>query len=91
MYGMYEDDTRYLEGGLSGNTEYDKEPDMANGFYRKVPTPELNNSYVNASVMLPRGSSYARGKVIGRKRYVDGNTVGRSNDNLIFDTREYRV
>ena len=41
--------------------------------------------------MLPRGNSYARGKFIGWKRDVDGNSVGRTNDNPILDTREYCV
>ena len=40
---------------------------MTNGLDRKVPTPEGNENYVNDSVMLPRGNSYARGKVIVRK------------------------
>ena len=38
---------------------------MATGLDRKVPMTEVNDNYVNASVMLPRGNSYARGKVIG--------------------------
>ena len=41
--------------------------------------------------MLLRGNSYARGKVIGRKIYSDGNDVGRENDNPILDTSEYRI
>ena len=42
---------------------------------------------MNASVMLPRGNSCARGKVIERKRDAYGNVVGRKNDNPILDTR----
>ena len=64
---------------------------MATGLDREVPTPEVNENYVNASVMLPRGKKYARGKVIGRKRDADGNAVGRTNDNPILDTRKYHV
>ena len=76
---------------MAGNNEDDEDPDMATGLDRKVPTPDANDNYVNALVMLPRGNSYARGKVIGRKRDADGNDVGRSNDNPILDTREYSV
>ena len=61
------------------------------GLDREVPTPEVNDNYVNASVMLPRGNSYARGKVIGPKRDADGNDVGKTNYNPILDTRAYHV
>ena len=91
LYAMYEDDTIDVEVGLAGNTEYDEGPAMAIGLYREVPTPEGNSNYLNALVMLPRGNSYARVKVIGRKRDADGNAVGRYNDNPILDTREYSV
>ena len=37
----------------------------------KVPTPEVNDKYLGASILLPRGSSSARGKVISRKRDSD--------------------
>ena len=91
MYPMYEDETTYVEGFLLGNTEDDEDPDMATILDREVPMPEENDNYVNPSVMLPRGKSYARGNVIGRKRDAYGNAVGRSNDNPILDTREYSV
>ena len=68
-------------------TEDDKEPVMATGLDINVPMPKANENYVNALVMLPRGKSYARGKVIGHKRDADGNAVGSSNDNPIHDTR----
>ena len=41
--------------------------------------------------MLPRGSNFSRGRVIGRKRDTDGNPTGRANANPILDTREYEV
>jgi hypothetical protein len=41
--------------------------------------------------MLPCGNSFARGKVIGRKRDAKGNPIGRANDNTILDSRVYRV
>ena len=87
LYEMYEDYTTDLKGGLAGNTKDDEDPAMDTLLDREVPTPELNENYVNNSVMLPRGNIYARGKVIGRKRYADGNSVGRKNDNPIFETR----
>ena len=64
---------------------------MVAGLDCEVPTPEANDNYVNASVMLPRRNIYARGKVIGRKRDADGNAAGSSNDNPILDTRGYSV
>ena len=91
MYLIYEDDTTYVEDGLAGNTEDDKDTNMATGLNHQVPTPESNDNYVNISVIYPRVNSYSRGKVIGRKIYADGNDVGRSNDNPILDTREYNV
>ena len=91
MYPMYEDETTYVEGCLLGNTEDDEDPDMATRLDCEVPMPEENDNYVNPSVMLTRGKSYARGNVIGRKRDAYGNAVGRSNDNPILDTREYSV
>ena len=91
MYEMYEDDTTDAEGGLAGNTEDDEEPVIATALYRKVHIIEVDENYVNYSVMLPRGNSYARGKVIRRKRYADGNAVGRTNNNPILDTHKYRV
>ena len=91
LCGMYEDDTTYVEGGFECNTEYDEDPTMATELDHKFPTPEENDNYVNASVMFPRGNSYARKEVIGRKIDADGNAGGRSNDNPIIDTREDSV
>ena len=79
------------EGGLSGNTEKDKKPIIATGLDHEVPTPEMNENYVNAAVVLPIGNTYARGKVVGWKRCADGNAVERGNYKPILDTREYRV
>ena len=64
---MYEDDTTDAEGVLAVKNEEDKKTVMANGLEHKVPTPEVNDNVVNASVMLPIGNSYARGKVIEKK------------------------
>ena len=67
------------------NTEYDEDPDMATLLDRELPTPEVNDNYVKASVMFPRGNVYARGNFIGRKRDADGNAVGNTNDNPILE------
>ena len=64
---------------------------MATILDREVPMPEANDNYVNASVMLPRGNSYTRGNVIGQKKNINGNAVGRTNYSPILDTGEYRV
>ena len=54
-------------------------------------TPEAGDNYVSANVLLPRGDTLARGRVIGRKRDTDGNPIGRAHSNPILDTREYMV
>ena len=87
MYEIYEDNTADVNGGLAGNNEDDEDPVMATGLDHEVPTPKVNDSYVNVLVMLTRGNSYARGEVIGQKRDADGNSVGITNDNPILDTR----
>ena len=76
---------------MAGKTKDDEDPAMSNELDREVLTPEVNGNDVNASVMLPRGNSYAIGKVIGRKIDSYENAVRRTNDNPILDTREYRV
>ena len=91
LYDICEDDTTDVEGGFSGKTKYDEDPDMATLLDRELPTPEVNDNYVKYSVMLPRGDSYARGKFIGQKRDADRNVIGRENYNPILNTREYCV
>ena len=88
---MYEDDTTDVKGGLGDNTKDDEYPDMDTGLDRDIPTPKVNDSYVKGSVTLQRGNSYARGEFIVWKRDSDGNAVGKTNDNPILDTREYRI
>ena len=53
------------KGGLTGKTEEDETPVMATGLYRGLPTHEVNDNYIDDSVMFPRRNIYARGKVIG--------------------------
>ena len=86
---MYADYTMDAEGGLEDKSEDTDIPVMATGLYHQVQITEVNENYVNYSVMLPRGNTYARGKVIGRKIDASENTVGRRNANPILDTSEY--
>ena len=57
----------------------------------EIPTPEAEDTYVNAEIMLPRGDGFARGRVVKRKRGIDGEVIGRANTNPILDTRLYEV
>ena len=91
LYEMYEDNTTDEEGVFTGKAEDDEDPVMATGLDHEVPAPEVNDNYVNASVMLKIWNIYDRGKVIGRKRYAYGNAVVSTNDNPIIDKREYRA
>ena len=91
MYEINEENTIDVEVGLSVKNKDDEGPDMATGLDYVIPTPEVNKSYVKSSVMLPRGNSYARRKVIRWKRDADGNAVGTKNENPIHDTRKYCV
>ena len=88
---MFGDYTTDAEGGLAGKNEDGENPIMPTGFDREVPTPEVNDNYVNTLVMFPSGNTYSRGKVVGLKRDVDGNSIGRRNYNPIINTREYYV
>ena len=64
LYYMYEYDTTDAEVGLAGNTEDNGTPTIATELYQEIPTPVSNNYYVNASVMLLRGNTYDRVKII---------------------------
>ena len=86
---MYEDDTTDEEGSLAEKSEGNDIPVMATGFYRQVPTTQVNNYYLNSSVMFPRGNTYAGGEVIGRKRDADRNVIERMNENPVLDTSKY--
>ena len=56
-----------------------------------TPTPEIGDNNLNMELMLPRGGTLARGRVIELKRDHGGNVTGRSNANPILDTREYEM
>ena len=91
LYDMYKDDTTDAECGLSGSPEDDDTPVMSTELDRNIPTPEANDNYLNDSVMFQRRNTNDRVNVIVRKRYSDGNSIGRTNDNPILDTRKYRT
>ena len=54
-------------------------------------TPEAGDNLISAEIMLPRGGTMARGRVLSRKRDRDGNPTGRAHENPILDTRSYIV
>ena len=83
---MCEDDTTDAEGDFAYKSEYDEIPLMATRLYRQLSMPEVNDNYVNSSVMFPRGNTYARVKVIGRKKDANVNAVGRRENNPILYT-----
>ena len=72
--------------------------DTTDGACSKSPPEELDptpdaapDHYLNASVVLPRGDKFSRGKVIGCKRDNEDNLIGRANEKKILDTRRYEV
>ncbi len=79
-----------LADGLTGNVD-DEPPTPSLGVVGELPTPEADDNYVNASLMLPRGNALVRRTVIGQKRDAQGNPIGNSNTNPILDSRVYPV
>ena len=76
--------------GLTGDAD-DEFPSPSLGVDVELPMPEAGDNYVNASLMLPRSNSLARGTVIGQKRNARGDPIGNTNTNPIMDSRVYRV
>ena len=70
---LYED---YPGGGMSVGRYEEKNPKSATKPECKIPTPEADGNYANASFMLSRVNSFACGKSIGWKTYADGNPTG---------------
>jgi hypothetical protein len=54
-------------------------------------TPEEYDEYISAQVILPIDSSNRKGRVLRRKRNVNGEPIGLRNINPLLDTREYDV
>jgi len=74
-YDLYEDDD-------GERHEHCEEADV---------TPEEGDQYLNAQVLLQKGDGFKTGKVVRRKRDVDGTLKGTANTNPILDTRAYEV
>ena len=72
-----------LANGLTGDAD-DELPTPSLGIDGELPTPEADDNYVNASLMLPRGNALARGTVIGRKRDARGDPIGNANTNQFW-------
>ena len=53
--------------------------------------PEVMDGYIIAQVLLPRNDKLKLGTVIERSVDKHGVPIGRSNNNPILDSREYRV
>jgi hypothetical protein len=51
-----------------------------------VVTPEMEDNYLSAEVLIPHGGVRTRGRVISGKRAADGNPIGRAHANPILDT-----
>jgi hypothetical protein len=69
----------------------DEDPWAVTGVSQEVPTPDIQDQYLGASILLSRGSTSVRGKVKSRKRDSNGNLFGVSDPNPIKDTRTYEV
>ncbi len=83
--------TGMSEGEGSPDGMDDEDPWVISGIDAETPTPEDGDNYLGASILLPRGSSSARGKVRNRKRNSEGILVGHADPNPIKDTRTYEV
>ena len=69
----------------------DEDPWAVTGVSQEVPTPDIQDQYLGASILLSRGSTSVRGKVKSRKRDSNGNLFGVLDPNPIKDTRTYEV
>jgi len=54
-------------------------------------TPEMNDNYLSAEIMLPRGRTMVKGRVAVRKCDRDGNPIGLANANPVLNTRSYII
>ena len=94
--GVHDDDFQAAPKGIFGDVadqfvpyedhEIDPGIQEADDF-----TADTLDKYLSAEVMLPRGDTFVRGKVTGRKHNRDGRPIGKQSSNPILDTREYTV
>jgi len=54
-------------------------------------TPEEYDEYISAQVIHPIDGSNRKGRVLRRKRSINGDPIGLRNTNPLLDTREYDV
>jgi len=75
---------------LTPNPDYFDDTDPVDPDYGHAEiTPEMDDNYLSAEIMLPRGGTMVKGRVAVHKRDRDGNPIGLANPNPIFDTRSY--
>jgi hypothetical protein len=79
-----------LANGITGDADNEL-PTPSLGIDGKLPTPEADDNYVNASLMLPRSNVLVCGTVIGRKHDARDDPIGNANTNPILDLRVYHV
>jgi hypothetical protein len=71
------------EGLLDGMD--DESPVETSGIDSKLPTPEIGDHYIGASIIIARGSISNLDKVMSQKRDRDGNLEGPAHPNPIKD------
>ena len=52
---------------------------------------DAHDQYISESVILTKEDIYARSKVTGQKRDLEGNILGYYNSKPLLDTRVYEV
>ena len=52
---------------------------------------QIFDKYIGADVLLPYGNKQITGKVVSRKRDIDGSLKGERNSSPLFDTRVYII
>ena len=55
------------------------------------PMPEVRDHYIGVEILLSRGDQLARGHVVAQSSDPNGNIMGISFTNPMFDTRLYQV
>ena len=75
---------RYVEDQYSIKGKPDEIPEL-------TATPEFNDQYFNADLMLPHGGKEARGRVAKFTCDNDGNPMVGANSNPILDSHQYMV
>ena len=53
--------------------------------------PKVEDHYVGAEIMLPRGDEMARGHVVAQSHDASGNVMGRAHVYTIMNTRMHQV